>query len=151
MMALINNWDLKDENNSIHAYEGKRIYLVTDLGASFGTTGRSVTRAESKGNLENYISSRFITKITPSDVDFSVPSRPAMIHLFEAPEFKSRVDLEWIGKRIPIADARWIGSILAKLSPEQIQRAFVAAGYSPRQIAGFSAVVEGRVAELNRL
>jgi hypothetical protein len=151
MMALINNWDLKDENNSVYVYEGKRIYLVTDLGASFGTTGRSVTRAESKGNLENYVNSKFITNITPSDVDFGVPSRPAMIHLFEAPEFKSRVDLEWIGKHIPIADARWIGSILAKLSPEQIQHAFGAAGYSAQQIVGFSAVVEARIAELNKL
>jgi hypothetical protein len=151
MMALINNWDLKDENNSVYVFEGKRIYLVTDLGASFGTTGRSVTRAESKGNLDNYTNSKFITKITAEDVDFGVPSRPAMIHLFEAPEFKSRVDLEWIGKHIPIADARWIGSILAKLSPEQIQHAFGAAGYSPQQIVGFSAVLEARIAELNKL
>ena len=151
MMALINNWDLKDENNSVYVYEGKRIYLVTDLGASFGTTGRSVTRAESKGNLENYTNSKFITKFTTEDVDFGVPSRPAMIHVLEAPEFKSRVDLEWIGKHIPIADARWIGSILAKLSREQIQHAFGAAGYSPQQIVGFSAVVEARIAELNRL
>jgi len=151
MMALINNWDLKDENNSVYVYEGKRIYLITDLGASFGTTGRSVTRTESKGNLENYINSKFITKVTPADADFGVPSRPAMIHVFEEPEFKSRIDLEWIGKHVPIADARWIGSILAKLSPEQIQHAFGAAGYSPQQIVGFSAVVEARIAELNRL
>lgn len=151
MMALINNWDLKDENNTVYVYDGKRIFLVSDLGASFGTTGRSVTRAESKGNLENYTNSKFITRTTPTEVDFGVPSRPAMIHLFEAPEFKSRVDLEWIGKRIPLADARWIGSILAKLSPEQIQHAFGAAGYSPQQIVGFSAIVEARIAELNRL
>lgn len=151
MMALINNWDLKDENNSVYVYEGKRIYLVTDLGASFGTTGRSVTRAESKGNLEAYTDSKFITKVTPSGVDFGVPSRPAMVHLFEAKEFKSRVDLEWIGKQIPVEDARWIGSILAKLSPQQIQDAFGAAGYSPQQIVSFSAIVEARIAELNKL
>jgi len=38
MMALINNWDLKDVNNAVHEYEGKRIYLISDLGASFGST-----------------------------------------------------------------------------------------------------------------
>lgn len=151
MMALINNWDLKDENNEVYVYQGKRIYLISDLGASFGTTGRSVTRAESKGNLEAYTNSKFITKATPAAVDFGVPSRPAMIHVFEAPEFKSRVGLEWIGKGIPIEDARWIGTILAKLSPEQIQAAFTAAGYSPQQIVGFSAVVQARIAELNKL
>jgi len=151
MMALLNNWDLKDANNSVYVYEGKRIYLVTDLGASFGTTGRSVTRAESKGNLENYTHSKFIDKVTPNGVDFAVPSRPAMIHAIEAPEFKSRVDLEWIGKNIPAADARWIGSILARLSREQIQAAFGAAGYSPQQVVGFSAIVEARISELNKL
>jgi hypothetical protein len=153
MMAVINNWDLKDENNAVYEVEGKRIYLVSDLGASFGTTGRSVTRAESKGNLANYTESesKFITHVTPPVVDFGVPSRPALIHVIEAPEFKSRVDMEWIGRQIPIADARWIGSILAKLSPEQIQAAFGAAGYSPAEIVGFSAIVEERIADLNKL
>jgi hypothetical protein len=153
MMALINNWDLKDVNNTIYDYEGKRIYLVSDLGASFGTTGRSVTRAESKGNLANYTESesKFITHVAPPVVDFGVPSRPALIHVLEPSEFKSRVDMEWIGKQIPIADARWIGSILAKLSPEQIQAAFGAAGYSPQEVVGFSAIVEERIADLNKL
>ena len=59
--------------------------------------------------------------------------------------------MEWIGKQIPIDDARWIGSILAKLTPQQIESAFVTAGYSPQQVAGFSQVVEQRIADLNRL
>jgi hypothetical protein len=153
MMALINNWDLKDVNNAVYEFEGKKVYLVSDLGASFGTPGRSVTRAESKGNLANYTESesRFITHVTPPTVDFGVPSRPALIHVIETSEFKSRLDLEWIGKKIPIADARWIGSILAKLSPEQIQAAFGAAGYSPQEVVGFSRIVEERIADLNKL
>lgn len=151
MMAIINNWDLKDVNNKVYEFEGKRIYLVSDLGASFGTTGRSVTSVESKGNLESYTESKFIKNVTATAVDFGVPSRPAIIHAIEIPEFKARVDMEWIGKRIPIDDARWIGTVLAKLKPEQIQAAFGAAGYSPREIAGFSAVVETRIAALNRL
>jgi hypothetical protein len=148
MMALLNNWDLKDENNKVYDYEGKRIYLISDLGASFGTTGFSVTKTESKGNLDSYTESKFVTSVSPTAVDFAVPSRPALIHFTE---LKPRMALEWIGKQIPIADARWIGSILAKLSREQIQAAFGAAGYSPRQVVGFSAIVEARIAELNRL
>lgn len=151
MMALINNWDLKDVNNAVYESEGRRIYLVSDLGASFGTTGRSVTRAASKGNLDAYTESKFILKITPAAVDFGTPSRPALIHAIEIPQFKSRVDMEWIGKQIPIADARWIGSVLARLTPEQIQSAFGAAGYSPAQVVGFSTVVEARITELNKL
>ena len=41
MMALMNSWDLKDENNKVYESEGEgqKIYVVSDLGASFGTTG----------------------------------------------------------------------------------------------------------------
>ena len=46
MMALMNNWDLKDENNAIYRIKhsgdsagSAEIYMVSDLGASFGTTG----------------------------------------------------------------------------------------------------------------
>jgi len=61
------------------------------------------------------------------------------------------VDLEWIGRHIPRADAKWIGSELAKLSPQQIRDAFRAGGYSPEEVEGFARVVESRIAELNQL
>ncbi len=151
MMALLNNWDLKDENNGVYEYDGKRIYLVTDLGASFGTTSRRMTREAGKGNLANYTASTFIANITPQVVDFGTPSRPAALLAIDPGEFKSRVDLEWIGREIPIADARWIGSILSGLTPAQIQTAFAAAGYSPQEVVGFSRIVEQRIADLNNL
>jgi hypothetical protein len=150
IMALINNWDLKDVNNTVYEYEGKRIYLVSDLGASFGTTG-FITRAKSKGNLESYTESKFIAHVTPPVVDFGTPSRPALFYAVGVPGYKSRLDMEWIGKQIPVDDARWIGALLAKLSPQQIEAAFGAAGYSPREIVGFSTIVEERIAELNKL
>jgi len=151
MMALINNWDLKDVNNSIYTLNGEKLYVVTDLGASFGSTGLAVTRAGGKGNLPVYEQSKFIAKMTPTLIDFNVPSRPALTNIFAVQNFASRVNMEWIGKNIPIDDARWIGKILARLSPEQIQKAFGAAGFSPKEVAGFSAVVESRIAELNAL
>jgi hypothetical protein len=151
MMALINNWDLKDENNAVYDYDGKRIYLVSDLGASFGTTSRRPTRAESKGNLEAYNESKFIADVHPPVVSFGTPSRPALILAADVQDFKSRINMEWIGKQIPLDDARWIGSILARLSPGQIQAAFAAAGYSPQEVVGFSAVVQARIAELSKL
>jgi hypothetical protein len=156
MMALINNWDLKDENNAV--YEEKKAdgdpelrYEVSDLGASFGTTGRSLTHSESKGNLNSYQHSRFIRKVGSEYVDFNVPSRPALIYMFTPKEFISRMDMRWIGKHIPRSDAKWIGGLLAQLSPSQIRDAFRAAGYSPEQADGFSHVVEERITELNRL
>ena len=41
MMALINNWDLKESNNKVYVADNERHYLVSDLGASFGKTGVS--------------------------------------------------------------------------------------------------------------
>ena len=40
MMALMNSWDLKDENNAVYQVRGpqgaEQVYMVSDLGASFG-------------------------------------------------------------------------------------------------------------------
>jgi hypothetical protein len=151
MMALINNWDLKDVNNVIYEYEGKKIYLVKDLGSSFGSTGIRLTRAAGKGNLTAYADSKFIKEVTPPVVSFGTPSRPTLALAVDVQDFTSRVNMEWIGKQIPIEDARWIGSILVRLSPQQIESAFAAAGYSPQEVVGFAKVVEERIADLNRL
>jgi len=122
---------------------------VSDLGASFGSTGWSVTRAAGKGNLKAYERSQFITKVTNEYVSFRVPTRPALIHLLATPEFFRRVHLEWIGKRIPMADVRWIGQLLSRLSDDQIQAAFRAAGYNTTDTKQFSSVVEKRITELH--
>jgi hypothetical protein len=158
MMALINNWDLTDDNNSVYLEKHpepragpEEVYMVSDLGASFGATGRSWPRTKAKGNLESYRHSRFITKVTPEYVDFNVPTRPAIIFFFSLPEFISRLQLRWIGKRIPRGDARWVGQLLAQLSSAQIRDAFRAAGYTPDQVEGFARVVEARITMLNKL
>jgi hypothetical protein len=151
MMALINNWDLKDENNAVYEEGGQRLYLVSDLGASFGTTGFNPRQQISKGNLKGYAHSHFITKRTSDYVDFGVPSRPAVMVFFNPSESFSRMKLRWIGKRVPRSDARWMGQILAKLSPSQIRDAFLAAGYSPEETEGFAKVVEKRIGELTAL
>ena len=158
MMALINNWDLKDENNAI--YEEKdgagpegtqKIYMISDLGASFGTTGRRRSNSVSKGNLVSYSHSRFISKITPDYVDFNMPTRPSLALAVNPKEFFSRLHLRWIGKHIPRADAKWMGQLLGQLSPGQVRDAFRAAGYSPQEVDEFATVVEKRIGELNEL
>jgi hypothetical protein len=151
MMALINNWDLKDDNNEIYDDGSGRVYLVKDLGASFGTTGFNPRQVTSKGNLNNYQHSHFITKATNEYVDFAVPSRPALFVVFNPKEFFPRMKMRWIGKRVPRSDARWMGQMLAKLSPSQIRDAFRAAGYSAEDADGFARVVEKRIGELTAL
>ena len=75
LMALLNNWDLKNINNAINeTADGKRIYMVSDLGATFGTTGISWSKREWKGNLDSYARSRFIRSMTADFVNFAVPA-----------------------------------------------------------------------------
>src|SRR5262249_2242976 len=128
-----------------------QVYLVSDLGSSFGTTGLGWLPRSSKGKLRPYQRSKFISKITPDYVDFNVPTRAAIIHIFDPGSYLQRLRLRWIGKHIPREDIRWIDQYLAQLSDQQIRDAFRAAGYSPEEVEGFSHVVESRIAELGRI
>jgi len=158
VMALINNWDTKDANNSIYNEkhpEGsagpENIYMVSDLGASFGSTGVTLKRAGADGDLRVYGSSKFLLKVTPTYVDLATPSLPVALDIFYPPDFFMRMHMRWIGRRIPRDDVHWIGQLLVQLSPEQIRDAFRAAGYTPDEVEGFAKVVEKRIAALRTL
>jgi len=149
MMALINNWDLKDVNNRVFDTGGGSEYGVTDLGATFGRTGNSITR--SKGVPKDYLDSRFIDEVTPTHVDFVMQSRPFFPLVFHLPSYRSRTRMESIVKHVPIADARWIGDRLGQLSPNQIRDCFRAAGFAPDEIEMYAQVVLERIAALKNL
>ncbi len=154
MMALMNNWDLKDENNAVYALKSDKslqVYMVSDLGATFGNAGLGWSHDGSKGNLKSYTKSKFITKTSAEYVDFGVPATPALINIFALPEFISRIGLRDIGKRVPRTDALWMGKMLAQLSPAQIRDAFRAGGYSAEESNAFAKIVEDRIAALNKL
>ena len=152
MMVLLSNWDLKDENNGIFTDKnGQQQYLVTDVGTAFGASGKHWTEAASKNNLEEYRKARFIFKIAPDYVDFNFPRRPPLLHLLVLPSYLRQIHLRWVGNHVPRADAKWLGSLLAQLSPDQILDAFRAGGYPPDQAAAFTKVVQSRIVELNQL
>ena len=157
MMALINNWDVKDENNAIYQDKdnGRQLYMVTDLGASLGTNGYRLGPGRGKGNLRAYKHSKFISHVHGDTVDFGTPSHSTIVALlgfpFTLPNFIARQKLRWIGRDIPRADAKWIGGLLAQLKPEQIHDAFRAAGYSDKELEEYSAIVEKRIADLQKL
>jgi hypothetical protein len=132
MMSLLNNWDLKEMNNSIYEVNGERRYLVSDLGATFGNTGGAISR--SKSDPKDYASSKFIAKAEPDFADFVQNGK-----------------MKEVTKHIPRADAKWMGQLLAQLSPDQIRDAFRSAGYSPQEVDGFAKVIEARIAALNKL
>ena len=150
MMALINNWDLKEVNNAIYRQTGEAPrYAISDLGASFGETGNVITR--SKSNLKDYSEAKFVQKVTDKHVDFYLSSRPLAVSVFDVPNYVSRTHMQDIVKEIPIAHARWLGKLLEPLSDEQLRDCFRAAGYSPQEVEGYAAAVKERIKDLSHL
>jgi hypothetical protein len=150
LMALTNNWDLKQVNNDV--YEGKdgaRRYVVSDLGATFGKTGNPFTR--SKSNLKDYGKSKFVQHVKPETVDFYMSSRPPLLGVFNLPNYIMRTRMQRVAKNIPRTHAKWVGQMLGRLSAEQIRDCFRAGGYSPAEVEGFAQVVQQRIAQLNQL
>jgi hypothetical protein len=140
MMALINNWDLKDDNNAILRTRSESAYIVSDLGSSFGKLpyasapilnrlGRSVN------DPVDYVNSTFIHGVDPNgEVDFFYKAKGK--------------DLL---KEISTDDARWIGALLAQLSDRQIRDSFRAANYTPSEISLLTRGVKQRIRQLNDL
>jgi len=151
LMAVINNWDLKDENNAIYLVNNRRVYMVSDLGASFGSASRTWPRDRAKGNLDSFMESKFIRRVTSDFVDFQAPSRPSLVYMVNPKEYISRIRLESIGHNVPVADARWIGQWLSKLSKNQLRDAFRCAGFAPEEVEYFVRLVGDRIAVLSDL
>jgi len=168
MMALLNNWDLKDSQNAVYQRDGFREYVVSDLGASLGATGYRWPQTTVKGDLEEYSRSRFVRRATDKHVTLEAPSWPmlfgvlptppapyplitAPVKLFGGTPAPDTLGYQWIGRRIPREHVQWVAGLLGRLTPQQIRDAFRAAYYSPEEIEGFSRVVERRIAQLRDL
>ena len=160
MMAFVNNWDVKNQNNAIYDVDSlsdtpdtvghRLVYLVSDVGDSFGSGGRGWLHLKSAGSLKAYRGSKFIGRIGPDYIDFNLPAKPLLLFL-NLPEFIVRLQMGEVCRHVPREDVEWIGHLLAQLSPEQIKDAFRAAGYAPDEAEGYSKVVLERIAELNDL
>jgi len=152
MMALMNNWDLKSDNNSIYAVEGEAPhYVVSDLGATFGKTGGVGFGSRTKSDLEDYAASKFIDDVGAKEVDLTIKSRPFFLLAVDPFHYSKLTSRENVARDIPRTDARWLGGLLGRLSIEQIRDCFRAAGYSSEAVVGFADVVRRRIAELNEL
>ena len=157
MIAVLNSFDLKTDNNSVYRNKntGQEIFLVSDTGSSFGTNTVRIKDVNGKGNAKAYEESRFITRTTATTVDFATPGAPNKIveETGGALAFMYlRQDrYEWIGRDIPRADARWIGSLLGQLSHQQLMDAFRAGNFTPEEVNEYVSVLEGRIAQLKAL
>lgn len=156
MMCLVNNWDLKDENNSIKPEPkiGQDVYLVGDLGPTFGRAGRSWTSDMSKDDPRQFQRAKFITKKTDSYVDFNIAQHPPLLYALNIVKpwrYWQFYRLRWVGKHIPKQDVQWIASLLGQLSDQQLHDAFASAGYNEQETATLVDTVKTRIALLRDL
>jgi hypothetical protein len=149
MMCLMDDWDLKADNNSVYEVGGERRFVVTDLGATFGRTGNYFRR--SKGVEADYARAKFVEDVGGNRVDLVMRSRPPFFMFFRHSLYRERTHMENVGKDIPVADAMWIGRLLSGLSVNQIRDCFLAAGYDRETAALYTGAVQKRIAELNGL
>ena len=138
LMVMLNNWDMKDDNNEILAMrgdttgQGELRYIISDLGATFGKTGGFFSRSRNKPS--DYVKAEFIKTVNGEVIDFSYSGKNQK--LFEG---------------ITVADARWLSNLLKRLSDEQIKDAFRAANYSSEEVDALAGEFRERINALAKL
>ena len=138
LMALLNNWDIKDANNKIFYTRGELRYVISDLGATFGRvkSGAPVVWRirRNRNDPADYSADPFLEDVK-----------------------EGNVLLFYKGKRqdlfddIRVEEARWIGGWLARLSDRQLGDAFRAANYTPGEVKLLTGAVRARIDELTSL
>lgn len=150
LMALLNNWDLKTDNNKIVSPKKKRpagpvthIYYVNDLGATFGSTGKwfgslpifGELPAGSKGSAKDFAGHEFIASVHKGIVTFNMK--------------RARAQRAMTG--VKVENARWIGNLLARLSDKQLSDAFRAGHYSEQEVQLYVRCLRERISQLQGL
>jgi hypothetical protein len=160
LMILLNNYDARKENNRVlHVKDPESgtveaQHAVTDLGATLGRAG-GLGGKRSKNNLEDFLSTRFVMGVEENGaVEFDYDTRPTKLGVLSVvypPYYRGEVKKEKSMRRIPVDHARWIGSLLAQLSDQQLHDAFDAAGYDRNTKAGYVSALRERISQLTRL
>jgi hypothetical protein len=138
LMAFLNNWDLKDDNNKLiyvagsEGAQGEIHYILSDLGATFGKTGGFMSR--SRNDPEDYVKSKFIEGVEGNRVKFAYSGKNSGLF-----------------KDITVEDAKWVGNLLSRLSDEQITDAFRAGNFTPEEIQMLVGAVRDRINQLVNL
>jgi hypothetical protein len=142
--VLLNNWDWKTSNNKIYEVgdEGQpidRMYVVQDLGASLGKTSypkilswlpmRGLGQG-SRNDLEDFEAQGFIKRVDGERIDFFYRG----IHHSLIEQLTTR-DVVWAAER------------MSRLSDQQWQDAFRAAGYSEDHARRYVAKIKSKIAE----
>lgn len=158
LMILLNNFDARPENNRIIYVNGTRRearYYVTDLGATLGRAG-GLGGTRTKNDLSDFLSTKFVRGVDARDgvVEFDYDTRPrgfGHLSVLHPLYYRHEVNKEKAMRGIPIAHARWIGSLLNELSDEQLRDAFRAAGYTEGVRESYVATLRERINQLAEL
>ena len=135
MMAMFNNWDIKDENTAILKDGDAHYYIISDLGATFGklpeTSGEKTGQSVNKP--EQYAETKFIRQL-----------RDGVIEL----DYRGNADS--IIKTVKLEHGRWLADLLLQLTDKQIEDAFRAANYEDEEVKLLAQAFKARIRELDQ-
>ena len=139
---LLNSWDWKTSNNKVYRGPGtQERYVVRDLGASLGRTSSSKLLwvlplpmrgfgQGSRNDIDGFEAQGFIKQVDVEGVDFDFDTIYAGV-----------VD------RVKSDDVRWTCELLGKLSDQQWDDIFRAAGYSRDIRSRYIKKIKAKIAE----
>ncbi|HJR64235.1 MAG TPA: hypothetical protein VJ803_11090 [Gemmatimonadaceae bacterium] len=136
VLLIMNSTDLKDSNNSVYEVTAPlagipgtpaRWFLVRDLGAALGETGKLYPR---RNWLDAFEKESFITSISESTVEFDYDGRHQELLTMIRPD-----------------DVRWAAGQLARLTETQWQDAFRAGNYARPQADRYIRRIREKIAD----
>jgi hypothetical protein len=149
LMALLNNWDLKEVNNKIVRASKKsggdrdvQIYYIADVGGTLGSTGSFFTKfpgfgnapAGTKGDPDAFAGQAFIEGVRNGQVVFHYKGKD--------PKALEGVTVE---------NARWMGDLLGRLSDKQLADAFRSGGFTDAEVITYVKATRNRINQLKNL
>jgi hypothetical protein len=132
LMVVLNSTDLKEDNNTVYrrTREGQaptHWFVVKDLGATLGTTGRF---SPQRNDVEAFERDGFIKGVRDGRVEF---------------HFKGRHQA--LLDQITVADVMWTCTQLARLTDRQWDDAFRAGGYGEAVRGRYIAKIKSKIQE----
>lgn len=138
LLALLDNWNLKNENNRIlfvrndEARSSELLYIVSDFDTKFDKSGVSPGLWHATKEVDK--KAKFIDNVKANIIDFGYVGK-----------HKERL------AGITVDHAKWMGALLERLSAQQLSDALRAANYSSDQIQVLQKVLRARIDELASL
>lgn len=133
LMMMLNSTDLKNDNNELYELqhgqreEARRWYVVKDLGASLGETGRFDPR---RGFIDGFEREPFVLGVDHGFVRFAFRGRH-----------------QELLRRISVEDVKWISERVMGLTDRQWRDAFRAGGFDETTTARYIARVKQKARE----